>query len=263
VAGTGDEITFLYGESVPRCNHRIDKRFVGYYTLQYMSAGAVALAIDDRAFRLEGKWFWSAWPGPRIRFHAAPTHKTWQHRYLAFRGPVVERWSADGLFPIEPQPATSRRDYASRFDLLLERALSADRFSRMRALHLIEEILIELAEARSGADRGRGPGWLSKVIEQFRAAGRNGDVDYAATAEQVGLSESAFRRRFRDATGVPPHEFVLQARVAEARRMLVESNVPIKVIAQRLNYRDVYFFSRQFRQMTGVPPALYRESRQG
>ena len=32
---------------------------------------------------------------------------------------------------------------------------------------------------------------------------------------------------------------------------------------QDLGYRDVYFFSRQFRVITGVPPAMYRRSRQG
>jgi hypothetical protein len=31
------DLTFLYGESVPKCTHHIDKHFVGYNTLQYMS----------------------------------------------------------------------------------------------------------------------------------------------------------------------------------------------------------------------------------
>ena len=61
---------------------------------------------------------------------------------------------------------------------------------------------------------------------------------------------------------VPPHEYVLQSRVAEARRLLAEGDDPIKTIAARLGYRDVYFFSRQFKRFTGVPPALFRKSRQ-
>jgi iron complex transport system substrate-binding protein len=95
------------------------------------------------------------------------------------------------------------------------------------------------------------------------AATGAGNGDYDAIAAKLGMAESTLRRRFRDATGVPPHEFVLQARVNEARRLLGETNDPIKRIAQRLGYRDVYFFSRQFRQFAGVPPALYRKSRQG
>jgi len=45
--------------------------------------------------------------------------------------------------------------------------------------------------------------------------------------------------------------------------MLVHTDEPIKMIAARLGYNDVYFFSRQFRLITGVPPAIYRRSRQG
>ena len=71
-----DGLTFLYGESVPKCAHRIDKHFLGYHTLQYMSAGGVELDIGGRSYQLFGRWFWSAYPGPRISFHAAPGHRS-------------------------------------------------------------------------------------------------------------------------------------------------------------------------------------------
>src|SRR5688572_19866467 len=94
------ELTFLYGESVPRCAHEIDKHFAGYNTLQYMSAGAVELTVAGERHALNGRWFWSAYPGPRIAFRAAPPARHWRHRYLAFRGPRVRRWHEAGLFPV-------------------------------------------------------------------------------------------------------------------------------------------------------------------
>jgi transcriptional regulator GlxA family with amidase domain len=100
-------------------------------------------------------------------------------------------------------------------------------------------------------------------MELLTGAATGGEGDYAGIARKLGMAESTLRRRFREATGVPPHEYVLQARVNEARRLLGETDHPIKRVAQQLGYRDVYFFSRQFRQFAGVPPALYRKSRQG
>ena len=41
------DLTFLYGESVPKCTHVIDKHFVGYQTLQYMTAGGVELSVGE------------------------------------------------------------------------------------------------------------------------------------------------------------------------------------------------------------------------
>jgi AraC-like DNA-binding protein len=256
------ELTFLYGESVPRCTHRIDKHFIGYHTLQYMSAGAVELSVGSQGFRMEGRWFWSAYPGPRIAFHVAPPHRTWRHRYIAFRGPLVERWRGEGLFPIEPQPAPEDDDIGGQFDEMLRQSARTDRLSYLRAVHLLEGMLIRLAETRAHAETK--PAWLRDATQRLAALATRGDeADYEAVAARLGMAESTLRRRFREATGMPPHEFVLQARVAEARRLLGETDRPIKSIAQELGYRDVYFFSRQFKKLAGVPPAMYRKSRQG
>ena len=96
-----------------------------------------------------------------------------------------------------------------------------------------------------------------------RQARGDATVDHQKIAEELGMAEVTFRRKFRAATGAPPHEYVLQSRVSEARRLLGETDLPIKSIAQGLGYNDVYFFSRQFKKFAGVPPALYRRSRQG
>ena len=263
------ELTFLYGESVPRCTHRIDKHFEGYFTLQYMSAGTVELAIDGQLHVLTGRWFWSAYPGPRIAFHPAPPATHWRHRYIAFRGPRVRRWMRDGLFPIAPQPAPAPRDIetGARFDRLLDLAThhSGEPFATLRAMHILEEFLIELAEDRTAASRSR-PAWVKTAMARLDLVARGEDdvvIEYPDIADDLGMTEVTFRRRFRAATGTPPHEYLIQSRVAEARRLLGETDLPIKAIAQRLGYNDVYFFSRQFKKFAGVPPALYRRSRQG
>jgi AraC-like DNA-binding protein len=87
-------------------------------------------------------------------------------------------------------------------------------------------------------------------------------VDYAQLADEQSMSLSTLRRRFRDAVGSPIHTYMLQLRMSQARRLLGDSDLPIKQVADQLGYRDVFYFSRQFRQITGVPPAAYRKTRQ-
>src|SRR5688572_1642815 len=161
-AMSGSDLTFLYGESVPRCTHHIDKVSADYSTLQYMSAGGVELAVDGEVHQLRGPWFWSAYPGPRIRFHVAPGHRTWRHRYIAFRGKLIDRWRKAGLFPIAPQRPPKEADYAEPFDALLRNAIRSDRWSKLRAVNLLEAMLIDLAEARTQAST-RDP-WLERTI---------------------------------------------------------------------------------------------------
>src|SRR5206468_3347631 len=98
-----DDLVFLHCGAMNRCAAMVDKHFEGYYTLQLMAAGAVDLLYEEELHRLREPSVWTAFPGPRIRFHLAPGEVSWSHRYVAFTGPRVARWVADGLWFQGPQ----------------------------------------------------------------------------------------------------------------------------------------------------------------
>ncbi len=278
-------LIFLYATHIPRCRHHIDKVFQGYYTLQYMepgSPGGVKLEIGNRHFGLKGRWFWSCYPGPRICFHPAedpadPQHSSpsaqhsfWNHRYVAFRDSgagLLGRWSAEGLFPIAPQRAPAAT-FGKRFDALLRLVHRHDHWSQRRAVHALEGLLLELAEARATADdpEVRQRPWLPAILQQLEEAGSAGAsalVNYDALAAGLGISVETFRRQFRAAVGVSPHTYVVQARIAAAKKLLAETRLPLKTVAAHMGYNDLFFFARQFRNTAGVTPGMYRRSVQG
>jgi AraC-like DNA-binding protein len=252
------DLTFLAGQRVMRCTHRIDKHFRDYSTLQFCAAGRVRLQIDGRPYGLNGRWFWSAWDGPRVAFAPAEPGGTWQHRYIAFRGPRVRQWMDSGLFPILPQPAPPAGRWAERFDQLLEQSRRARRWAQLRATNILEGILIELAEAR---DQPPAPGPMEQVRTMLRSA-LDREIDYTSLASRAGMSPRTLRRAFRQQFGTSPHQYLIESRIARARELLAETDLPIKQIAQSLGYMDVFYFGRQFRAHAGVPPAAYRRSRE-
>jgi len=73
-------------------------------------------------------------------------------------------------------------------------------------------------------------------------------------AAQAGLSRAQFTRRFREAYGISPGRFAMQARIRRAHELLRNSSLRVGEVATALGYQDVYFFSRQYRQHTGHPP---------
>lgn len=238
----------------------VDKRFDGYMTLQYSGRSGVYVAYDDERSLLEGAWFWPAFPGPRIRFGLAAGADAWDHRYIAFNGTLAQRWMASGLFPTRPQREPAGRDYAAAFDEMLGLVERSGRWQRAKAVNLLEGILIDLAIDRAQAALSER--WLEYAIDQLAGAADGFDPDYAAIARGCNMALSTLRRRFRDATGVPLHTFALQCRIDRAREMLGGADLPIKAIADRLGYRDVYYFSQQFRAFAGVSPGAFRRSRQ-
>jgi AraC family transcriptional regulator of arabinose operon len=259
------DLTFLHGRHTPACIASVDKRF-DYHTLQLMVQGGVELFYDDRRVEMRGGWLWTCFPGPRIRFHEWPPAQAWEHRYLAMMGPRVADWEVAGLWPHGAEPVESEDDptASARLARWMDEAIDADnrsgRWSRLRAINALERVLLDRAERRDRAAPSRPP-WVEQVLARL------GDLeapepDYADLAEAHGMSLSTLRRQFRIHTGSSPHDHRVDARVTAARELLGETDVPIKTIAARIGYRDIFYFTRQFKQRVGVTPAAFRRSRQ-
>jgi len=250
-----DDLTFLVSSHTPAATHRVAKHLIGYATIQFMEHGRVHVAYDDRKYDLEGQWFWPAYPGPYTVFHRAAGCESWSHRHLAFQGPLFGKWVAAGLWPAEPQEAPPGKDWAQYFDEMRRLADIPTQWGRMRAINLLEGLLLELAEVRQGESRNEP--WLQKVLNRLDAE----EADYESIAEEHGVALSTLRRRFQSATGTPIHEHRLLSRIAKARAMLVETDLPIKAVSDSLGYQNVHYFNRQFKRFVGVPPGCFRRSR--
>ena len=80
----------------------------------------------------------------------------------------------------------------------------------------------------------------------------------AGIAGKLRYSGDHCRRLFLKQKGIPPMEYVIRCRIARASFLLKYTDKSIAEIADELNYRTVFYFSRQFRKMTGIPPRIYR-----
>ena len=80
----------------------------------------------------------------------------------------------------------------------------------------------------------------------------------AAMVQLSGLPERSFKRRFQQATGMSPLEYVHTMRLEEAKQMLETGDAPIEAIANEVGYEDAGFFSRLFRRQVALTPAQYR-----
>jgi transcriptional regulator GlxA family with amidase domain len=81
----------------------------------------------------------------------------------------------------------------------------------------------------------------------------------AAMVRLSGLPERSFKRRFQQATGMSPLEYVHTLRLEEAKQMLESGDAPIEAVANEVGYEDAGFFSRLFRRQVALTPAQYRK----
>ena len=87
------------------------------------------------------------------------------------------------------------------------------------------------------------------------------------TAGIVAASSSVYgrtlQRRFRQATGQTPLQYLNRKRIEAATDMLRASNLSVSDVAWQVGFGDVSYFTRLFRQHTGLTPARYRQSVRG
>lgn len=81
----------------------------------------------------------------------------------------------------------------------------------------------------------------------------------AILAEQAGLEERTFLRRFHKATGMTATDYAQRLRVAKAQELLQFGQSPIERIAWEVGYSDPSAFSKIFVRTVGLTPGEYRQ----
>ncbi|MDX9875272.1 MAG: helix-turn-helix domain-containing protein [Spongiibacteraceae bacterium] len=90
-----------------------------------------------------------------------------------------------------------------------------------------------------------------------------GELRMPELAERLGISLRSLNRRFRQATGVTPQQWLQQHRLESARELLRTTNLSICEIAATVGYLDPAYFGRLFREQMKQTPREYRQAVRG
>jgi AraC family transcriptional regulator, arabinose operon regulatory protein len=77
-------------------------------------------------------------------------------------------------------------------------------------------------------------------------------------AIRAGLSARYFSIKFKDLIGMSVQTFMIRTRIERAQHLLIHAGMNVTEVADALGYRDIFFFSRQFKQYTGKSPSEIR-----
>lgn len=81
----------------------------------------------------------------------------------------------------------------------------------------------------------------------------------ADLAKVLRLSHDYFSRVFKRTFSISPRQWLLQERMRLAALRLLESNLNITEVSDQFGYENVFMFSRQFKQIMGKSPRMYRK----
>jgi AraC-like DNA-binding protein len=88
------------------------------------------------------------------------------------------------------------------------------------------------------------------------------DIELDGLSSIAHLNKNYLVRQFKNSFGISPIAYLIKIRMEYAKKLLTESNLPIKTIATHCGYKDPSFFNFYFKKTFNISPASYRKAQQ-
>lgn len=202
------------------------------------------------------------WQSPKHTYNYGSVDDLgWEHYFITFKGERGKKIYEDGFSRLSKNCfiPIKRVDVFRDLFTKIHNIQTYLGLNNSRAVFHLEEILVTAMEEVIE------PAPFSKYIHEFDSLCNNirsnlqRKFDLKLEAKSIGLSYSHFRKLFNEYTGVPPHQYILRAKMDVAAARIRYTNDPLKQISAGLNLGDTAQFSKAFRKIYGMPPAAYRK----
>jgi AraC-like DNA-binding protein len=237
----------------------------GHAELCLLLAGRCGFSYDHAACRLnEGdlvvlpgqlphaESYWRARDGYRLAWWVLSGDDPGLHitRYSARDGFVLDYVMRLGTLPAD----ASRR---------LQWLREMTGFAEAPDVEMLREALLTVTLALyrrilgGGGEHLDNRGTLVQRAADFVRAHAGAPLELAEVARAVRVSPNYLTGLFRTETGTPLGRFVLEERIALAKRKLGEPMATVKCVALDLGFGDPFAFSRAFKRVTGHSPRAW------
>lgn len=139
--------------------------------------------------------------------------------------------------------------------------LYVEAIGRQLVIHLLRKYAS--VRIREGLSRGELASAQRARAEDYIEANLARPMELGDIAAVLNMSAGTFARQFRRSTGMAPYAYVTERRLALARRLLDETELPTKQIAAMCGFCDQAHLTRMFSRRYGVSPAAFRQARSG
>ncbi len=186
----------------------------------------------------------------------------WELYWIRVEGRVLDRLAE--LLEARPRPVFSgiASEFGrSAFEQIFDRLESGRPCDAAHVNAVVASLLAAAFESRLGDARELRPELpqpVQRALERMRLYFHT-PIRVADLAALAGMSESHFSRQFKASVGTSPIDWLRRERINQAKRRLAESDDAVKEIARQAGYTDQFFFSKDFKRMTGLTPSQFRD----
>ncbi|MNZ91170.1 HTH-type transcriptional activator Btr [compost metagenome] len=207
-----------------------------------------------------GSWF-CFYPG--VKFNYGPEEGScWDEYYFTITGERATEWLEHWLqSPNVVKQAHIDDVMLNKIEMMFTLIDSGIPSNLDRAALMVEAYLYELISQGDDTEAGNRGKWIVHLMEDISSYLQSSQMSSGIAshiAARHHISVSTLRRVVHEYTGYPLNEFIHRLKVAEAKHILLNSDMSIQDISESLGYKDMFYFSKVFKRISGISPRNYR-----
>ena len=247
------------GHLIAGAHHHIQRDHFPGHELILCLRGRGWTRIGGRLHKIErGDLLWINCHHPHE--HGAVREDPWEVYWIRVEGPRLAQMGE--LLSVGENPvmrgvnlASARRVYGELFRWIADE--SPGSAARIHA-HVAKILALAFnARQQFGVTAPEIPRALQRPVEMMKLFYFEKHT-VSSLARIAGLSPTHFSRLFKEAFGTSPIDWLRRERISQAKRRLVDTRDDVKEIAEQVGYNDRFFFSKDFKNHTGLTPTDFR-----
>lgn len=143
------------------------------------------------------------------------------------------------------------------------RAIPQDIYSRALNLDSVDAVLeicfdiINRIEQQDNAEQKQEINAYVQRLLQMLKEDCGSNMNLSSVADKLGLSSVYLSKIFKHEMGMNYTQYLTDCRMERAKEMLIQENAQVQEIAEALGYSQAHYFSKIFKQYTGLTPSEY------
>ena len=245
--------------------HKADRTFVSEnptgredFYIQYLMGGNMRAVSDGKLVKMEEGDFILYYPHTPYYYEGSEaSYYYWVHFTGSETLRLCQSCQLENGKIYKPGP---RKRLVSTFERMFQDFIIRDKYFEISLGQSLIKLILDAARLIAEGSGETEDDRMNRIIAAIHK-NISEEISVSSLAEEEYISEGHLRALFHKRYGMSPKQYITALRISSAKQLLEDSNMTITEVAEQVGIRDPLYFSRFFRQETGLSPKMYRNKK--
>ena len=254
-----DAMVYNNGYEECEANHSYGPAIRKSYMIHYITTGKGIYIVNGKTYHLKKGDAFLMRPGEEI-FYQADQNDPWCYGWIGMQGIKIPSYLQRTTLSNNPIIHYSKDDTLSFLYIKMAKAYSSNKKGKDVLLNsVLYEFLHFLINhfPNENISVNHDKEYINSVIN-YCFLNLDKKIQVSDIAKHLSLNRSYLTRLFKKNVGVSIKEYIWTTKINEANKLLKETSLPINVIARSVGFDDPLYFSRLYKEKTGITAKQYQ-----